>query len=191
MRERLTREYFEKLYAESPDPWEFETSAYERRKYGRTLDVLRGRRFRRALEVGASIGVFSEMLAPQCEELLAVDTSRRAVEIARERLSRYPHARVERRTLPEEMPHGSFDLILASEVLYYLPQEVMLLTLRRMEEHLVPGGVLLAVHWRKETRTYPLQGDEVHELLRENTRLTNTETILEPEYRLDLFEDQP
>jgi hypothetical protein len=49
--------------------------------------------------------------------------------------------------------------------------------------------VLLAVHWRKETKTYPLQGDEVHDLLLRNTRLANTTTILEPEYRLDLFED--
>jgi predicted TPR repeat methyltransferase len=190
VRERLTREYFEKLYGQSPDPWEFETSDYERRKYGRTLAALGGRRFRRALEVGASIGVFSEMLAPRCEELLAVDTSEKAVAIARRRLSRYPHVCVERRTLPEEMPEGPFDLIVASEVLYYLPREVMLETLRRLENHLAPGGALLAVHWRKETRTYPLQGDEVHALLLENTRLTNTEAIVEPEYRLDLFEDQ-
>jgi hypothetical protein len=48
--------------------------------------------------------------------------------------------------------------------------------------------VLLAVHWRKETKTYPLQGDEVHALLVEHTRLTNTTAVVEPEYRLDLFE---
>jgi len=66
----------------------------------------------------------------------------------------------------------------------------MLAALRRFEEALAPGGVLLAVHWRKETKTYPLQGDEVHALLLEHTRLTNTTAILEPEYRLDLFEDR-
>jgi hypothetical protein len=65
----------------------------------------------------------------------------------------------------------------------------MLRTLRRFENELAPGGALLAVHWRKETRTYPLQGDEVHELLTDNTKLTNLRTIVEPEYRLDLFED--
>ena len=66
----------------------------------------------------------------------------------------------------------------------------MLASLRRFEEILAPGGVLLAVHWRKETKTYPLQGDEVHELLLKHTRLANTTTIIEPEYRLDLFEDK-
>lgn len=189
-RKRLRPGYFEDLYSGSRDPWGFETSEYERRKYERTLGMLKDRRYRRALEVGASIGVFTEMLAPQCDELLGVDVSEKALSIARERLARYPHVRLELRELPEEMPEGSFDLILASEVLYYLPREVVLGTLRRFEEALVPGGTIVAVHWRKETRTYPLQGDEVHELLVKHTHLGVRETIVEPEYRLDVFEDE-
>lgn len=187
---RLDRDYFEKLYTESPDPWDFATSEYERRKYEQTLEVLGGRRFPQALEVGSSIGVFTGMLAPYCDKLLALDTSERAVEIARERLSDYKHVRVERRTIPEETPEGPFDLIVASEVLYYLPCEEVLQSLRRFETVLESGGTLLAVHWRKETRTYPMQGDEVHELLAEHSKLENTKTIFEPEYRLDLFEDR-
>jgi SAM-dependent methyltransferase len=190
MRERLDREYFEDLYEQSPDPWDFETSPYERKKYERTLGVLQGRRYRRALEVGCSIGVFTTMLAPFCDEVRAVDVSEKAVAAARNRLAGFPHARVERRRLPEQTPEGPFDLIVVSEVLYYWPEEVMLAALRRFEEVLAPGGVLLAVHWRKETKTYPLQGDEVHALLLEHTRLTNTTAIVEPEYRLDLFEDR-
>jgi predicted TPR repeat methyltransferase len=189
LNERLGREYFEGLYADSDDPWDFETSEYERNKYARTLAVLGERTFRRALEAGASIGVFTEMLADRCDELLAVDVSERAVATARRRLSGREHVRVERRTLPEEMPDGPFDLIVASEVLYYFPGEEMLAVLRGFERELAEGGSLLAVHWRRETKTYPLQGDEVHELLTQNTRLQNKETIIEPDYRLDLFED--
>jgi predicted TPR repeat methyltransferase len=189
LNERLGRDYFEGLYTESGDPWDFETSEYEQKKYARTLAVLGGRTFRRALEAGASIGVFTEMLADRCDELLAVDVSERAVAEARRRLSGRGHVRVERRTLPEEMPDGPFDLIVASEVLYYFPREEMLALLQGFERELARGGTLLAVHWRRETKTYPLQGDEVHELLAQNTRLRNTETIVEPDYRLDLFED--
>ena len=189
MRERLQREYFEDLYAASGDPWGFETSDYEHRKYDQTLSVLGVRRFRRALEVGASIGVFTEMLAPRCDELLAVDVSETAVALARERLAGVPGVTVERRMLPEQMPEGPFDLILASEVLYYLTREEMLATLRTFEEELAPGGILLAVHWRHETETYPLQGDEVHELLQTNTRLRSEKSTTEKDYRLDLFED--
>ena len=187
---RLDREYFEELYAASRDPWNFETSDYEREKYRRTLDVLGGRRFRRALEVGASIGVFTEMLAEGCDELLAVDVSEKAVAAARERLQRQQHVTVERRTLPEEMPEGPFDLILASEVLYYFTREEMIAMLYGFETMLAPGGALLAVHWRRETRTYPLQGDEVHELLASHTSLALTESVSEPDYRLDLFENR-
>jgi hypothetical protein len=96
---------------------------------------------------------------------------------------------VERRTLPEEMPGGPFDLIVASEILYHYTREEMLATLRAFERELAQGGALLAVHWRRETRTYPLQGDEVHELLLEHTLLRTIKTIYEPDYRLDLFEE--
>lgn len=191
MRKRLEREYFDRLYEGSRDPWGFETSPYERRKYERTLGVLANRRYRRVLEAGCSIGVFTAMLAPLCEELLAVDVSEAALAVARERFAGSPHVRFERRGLPEETPEGPFDLVVASEILYYWPKDVMLAALERFEGELSPGGRLLAVHWRKETRTYPLQGDEVHELLIEHTRLVNARTITEPEYRLDLFEDRP
>lgn len=191
MNGRLGRDYFEDLYANSRDPWNFETSDYEREKYRRTLGVLGGRRFGRALEAGASIGVLTAMLAGRCDELLAVDVSEKAVAAARERLKGQAHVRAERRTLPEEMPEGPFDLILASEVLYYFTREEMLAMLYAFETILAPGGVLLAVHWRRETRTYPLQGDEVHELLATHTSLTLTEAVAEPDYRLDLFEDRP
>jgi len=189
VRRRFRREHFEELYKRSEDPWSFATSEYERHKYERTLDALVGRRFLRGLELGCSIGVFTAMLAPHCDELLAVDTSQRAVDLARERLADFPSVRVERRTLPEETPEGPFDLIVASEILYYFTEEVMLAALRRFEEELAPGGSMLAVHWRGEPKTHPLRGDEVHELLGRHTHLTNVLAATEPEYRLDLFRD--
>lgn len=189
MNERLGRGYFEDLYSRSRDPWGFETSEYERNKYARTLETLGDRRFRRALEVGASIGVFTRMLAPLCDELLAVDVSERAVAVARERLADVPGVTIERRSLPEEMPAGPFDLILASEVLYYFTEEEMLAALHGFERELSPGGLLLTVHWRRETKIYPLQGDEVHELLLRNSLLEHKASIIEDDYRLDLLKD--
>lgn len=186
---RLEREYFEELYGASDDPWNFSTSDYEREKYGRTLAALGGHRFGRALEVGCSIGVFTGMLAPYCDELLAVDASEKAAALARERLASFTNVRVERRTFPEEMPRGPFGLILASEILYYLDRETMLAALRSLEEALATGGSLLAVHWRRETKTYPLQGDEVHELIRGHTILSLAHQETTPDYRLELYED--
>ncbi len=188
MKDRLGREYFEELYGKDRDPWGFETSEYERDKYALTLSVLGERHFGRALEAGASIGVFTRMLAEHCAELLAVDVSEKAVAVARERLRDIPSVTVERRTLPEEMPVGPFDLVVASEILYYFTQSEMLATLKSFERELAPGGVLLAVHWRRETKTYPLQGDEVHELLLRNSRLESMTTVVEDYYRIDRLE---
>lgn len=189
MRDRLGRKYFEDLYSNSTDPWNFESSEYERVKYARTLELLGNRRFGRALEAGSSIGVFTKMLADRCGELVAVDVSEKAVEVARERLRGFANVEIERRTLPEEMPSGSFDLIVASEILYYFTRPEMLATLERFEDSLAPGGVLVAVHWRRETKTYPLQGDEVHELLLQNSRLKKTASVIEADYRIDRLED--
>ena len=186
---RLSREYFEDLYAASPDPWSFATSGYEREKYERTLQALEGRRFDKALEAGCSIGVFTAMLAPYCDELLAVDASEKAIALARERLAGTPDVRVERRTLPEETPDGPFDLVVVSEILYYLDRPTMLAALKSLEGALASGGSFLAVHWRRETKTYPLQGDEVHDLLFSNTRLIRTREEATPDYRLELYED--
>ncbi len=205
MSKHFNREHFENLYAQSSDPYSLETSSFERSKYKRTIEVLTHRRYHRALEVGCSIGAFTAMLAPLCDELIAVDISEKAVAAARKRVANFRHVRVERRTLPEETPEGPFDLIVASEILYYLPTDIVLVALQRFERVLAPGGALLAVHWRGTWRrrivvkvrplflrhwilkNRPLAGDEVHELLLKHTRLTNMVSLVEPEYRLDLF----
>ncbi len=130
------------------------------------------------------------VVAPRATRYRALMSSmRRAVVAAREWLAGRRHVVVERRTLPEEMPDGPFDLIVASEILYYYTKQEMLATQRAFERELARGGALLAVHRRRETKTYPLRGDEVHELLLGRTRLHNSKTIVEPDYRLDLFED--
>src|SRR5215218_2441057 len=104
MRKRLNRQDFENIYSQSPDPWSYETSSYERSKYARTLELVARRRYQRVLEAGCSIGVFTAMLAPLCDELLAVDISEKAVLAARERLVNFRHVCVEQRALPEETP---------------------------------------------------------------------------------------
>lgn len=186
---RIEGGYFERLYRAQGDPWHFATSAYERAKYEATLAALEGRHFERALEVGCSIGVFTALLAPSCDELVAVDISSAALERAAVRLAGAPNIALERRRLPEEMPDGPFDLIVCSEVLYYWSSEVVLEGLAGFERSLEGAGSLLAAHWRRPT-SYPLQGDAVHDLLYEHTMLTPAYSVTEINYRLDRF-DKP
>jgi len=184
---RTAAAHFDRRYAASPDPWHYETSEYERDKYARTLAAL-PRRIGSALEAGCSIGVFTALLAERCRQLEAVDFSSVAVERARERTRDRPGVRVERRILPEELPDGSFDAIVCSELLYYWERELVLDGLRRFEAALAPGGRLVAVHWRHPDPRRPLDGDSVHRLLCEHTVLRHRERRLDPDYLLDAWE---
>jgi predicted TPR repeat methyltransferase len=167
LRPRLRPAFFDELYAGDPDPWKFLTSEYETAKYKATIDALQGRRFDQGLELGCSIGVLTQRLAERCTQLTAIDVSEQALEHAR---ARNPRVTVELREIPEQFPHGPFDLIVASEVLYYLDVPAFNRTVDAIRRTLVPGGALLAVHWRHPTKLYPLLGDEVHERLRDRLR---------------------
>lgn len=153
MRERLRRDFFDALYATNPDPWDFETSAYEAAKYNATIAAIAGRRFANTLEIGCSIGVLTQRLKAHTDTLLAIDLSEPALERAR---ARNPDVTVQRREIPEEYPPGDFDLVIASEVLYYLDAPALEDTIGRFR------GTLVAVHWRGPTERYPFTGDEVH-----------------------------
>jgi len=184
MRPRLTADYFDELYARDADPWGFETSRYEQDKYAATIAALGSRRYATGLEVGCSIGVLTARLAERCDRLLAVDAARAAAEVARERLAGAPHVTVERRELPEAFPAGPFELIVCSEVLYYLDEPAFEAMLDAIEQALT--GSLLAVHWRPATETYPLGGDEVHERLAARFG-ASAYSRCTPEYALDRF----
>ena len=90
---------------------------------------------------------------------------------------------------PSDLPDGPFDLVVASEVLYYFARR------RAAARCSTPGGragrpaaLLLAVHWRPPTRTYPLRGDAVHALLGAARRPASRCTASATErYRLDLL----
>ena len=183
--EQAPEEWFERLYQRSADPWHYETSEYERAKYERTLGAL-PERTGRTLELACSIGVFTEMLAPRCTGLLAVDFSPTAVARTRARLAGAPHVEVTRRTLPEEMPDGPFDAIVCSELLYYWSEDLIRDGVRRMEDALAPGGTLVAVDWRgPDPDQAQRRGDDIHDLLRREVGLRWRGGERAAEYRLD------
>ncbi len=142
---------FDRLYRETADPWNYETSPYEAEKYARCLALLPPRRFGRALEVGCSIGVMSEAIARRCDSLLGLDFAPTAVERARAR--RIPGARFEVAGVPEGWPEGRWDLIVLSEVLYYLSPAALDEAIRRVVDTLAPGGVCLVAGYLGPTET--------------------------------------
>ena len=143
--------YFECLYARDPDPWRFATSEYERAKYAATLDALPPGRHTRAFEIGCSIGVLTRQLAARCDELLAVDVSALALRQAEERCEDQPWVQFAQMDLRHEWPEGSLDLIVFSEVLYYLGIDGIHAAARHTLEALAPGGSVVLVNWHGPT----------------------------------------
>jgi LmbE family N-acetylglucosaminyl deacetylase/SAM-dependent methyltransferase len=157
--------YLDRAYARRDDPWRVETRWYEQRKRAMTLAALPARRYTRALEVGCSIGVLTADLADRCDDLLAIDVSAVAVERARARLDDHPAVRVEQVDLRTELPPGPFDLVVLSEVGYYLTREQLDAALAELESALGDRGTLLACHWRRSVAEHLLTGDEVHAVI--------------------------
>jgi predicted TPR repeat methyltransferase len=163
-RASLDRKYFEDLYAEDPDPWRFATSAYEREKYAATLAALPKSRYARALEVGCAIGVLTRSLGARCDNLLATDIAEEPLRAARRRCADLPGVRFARAAAPVDWPDGAFDLIVLSEVVYYLDRADTEHLAARVRDSLAGRGDLLLVHWVGAT-DYPLSGDEAAALL--------------------------
>jgi SAM-dependent methyltransferase len=154
---------FEQRYRIEGDPWRYRSSEYERGKYDATLSACGTGPFRSALELGGSIGVFSARLAPRCQALTTIDFAPSAVEAARGELAPYPHARALLGDIPGAIPDDRYDLIVASEILYYLDAGALSATVARLEQTLERGGRLVMVHWRPPGPERPYSAASVHD----------------------------
>ena len=170
------------------------TRVYERDKYDRTMAVLAGRHFRFVLELGCSIGVMTARLARQADHVLAVDVAQAALLRARHRCAGLPGVSFHRGRLPDGFPvlqPASCDLIVISELLYFLSP----VDIGRLARHCLQvrqqGGLIVLVNWTGPTDT-PCTGNRAarHFMTRcIAAGLCVTHTRRYPRYRLDVLTD--
>lgn len=182
---------FERLHADADDPWGLKDRFYERRKRSVALALLPRERFAASLELGCSIGVLSAELAARTDSLLALDISPTAVVAAQERLSDYPGATARVASVPRDWPSGEFDLIVISEVGYFLSRTQLLDVVARAVASLAADGVILLCHWRHPIDGWELDGDTVHELFRSASSLAVFAEHREEDFRIDLLVRPP
>lgn len=181
--------HFEGLYRRKEDPWNYTQSPYEREKYEKTLQAIPDN-VCSILEIGTSEGVFTELLLKKGKRVFGVDISQTALERAQKRLAKYgDRVTLKKMDITRDEPEGVFDLILASEVLYYLGGKTVLLALEdKFFRHLRDGGYLLLVHF------YP-SGKLIHDLFLERRRFTKVfeEVVYHPErdYLITLLQRSP
>lgn len=144
--------YFDSLYDGNIDPWQYDDCDYEIAKRIDTLSFLR-ERYAKACEIGCSNGALTQQLAPHCDSITGIDIAEAAAAQARARLVAFPHAEIRVMHLPHDDLPDAYDLLVLSEVLYFLtPVELAAmadLAARRVE----PDGDLIIVSYDGETQT--------------------------------------
>jgi SAM-dependent methyltransferase len=185
-----SREYFDHLYEVHSDPFNYETSDYEAKKYAHTLSALPRPKYRSALEIGSSIGVLTAKLASRCESLLSIDVCEKALAKARQRCAKFPNVEFQVMQVPRQFPGRLFDLTIFSEVGYYLSMKDLIATRQHILNRLEPGGHLLLVHWSGRSPIMPLRNAQVHGCFmeEEGRLLRHVSGSDQTGYRLDLLE---
>ena len=160
---------FDAMYEDGQDPWGFASSFYEARKRDLVLSMLRRSHYRSVLEVGCADGALSAVLAARSDRVVCLDVSAAALEQARARgltncvfvQGAAPEA-LDPLDPPNPPVEGPFDLVILSEVGYFMTPLAWLTTLRRSRAALAPGGEIVLVNWLGETQGIPLDGWTVH-----------------------------
>lgn len=189
MSARLPDAYFDQMYANAADPWDLASRWYEQRKYAITMALLPDRHYRHAFEPGCSIGTMTELLVQRCDHVTAVDIAEAALATAADRLSAAgcrDGVTLRRSALDEPWPAEPFDLVVLSEVGYYLGADLLSEVLLR-ECARFPGVTLVAAHWRHDVADYPLTGDEVHEIIAATPGLTSLGRYRDDDVVIEVF----
>lgn len=177
-------EFFESLYRQSEDPWDFRNSAYERYRYSDIVDGISDRYYKAAFEPACAIGELTALLAPHCDSLVAMDCSAAAVDSAKRRCRDFDHVEVRRGNLPGDLPGKTFDLIVFSELGYYFTRDELALLVARLWTRLEPGGRMIACHWLGFSEDHRLHGTEVHATMDQVIRVPNDFDVTNPGYAL-------
>jgi LmbE family N-acetylglucosaminyl deacetylase len=156
---------FADLYGDGADPWGVTTSCYERRKRAIALASLPRERYGLAVEPACGVGALTAELAARCDRVIAFDPVPAAVRAARRSLSTLSTVEISQGVLPADLPTEPTDLVVFSEILYYLGDADLAATVDGAVAALRPGGHLLAVHWLPWAAEAPRDGMAAHRFL--------------------------
>ena len=212
--------YFDALYNDNTDPWQYQTRWYEKRKRDICLAILPQSQYNNAIELGCGNGVLSELFAQRCQALVSIDGNQRAVQLAKERLAELSHVKVIQGVVPNRLLNlkeaiieasplsndtptiePAFDLIVISEILYYLSPNDIDTVIAWTQQNLAIGGTLLCCHWRYAIDGFTMTGETVHQRLHHAFNFANNEKhhvafnhqsqVIDDDFLLDIWQRSP
>lgn len=115
------RRFMEGLW-ECGDPWDLESSVYERNRCAQLLKMVEDRRYDRVLEIGCGAGYLTRMLASHADHIVALDISQTAIDRARSLGTGETQIDFRVANIMDYRPQvdGPWDLVVFSDTIYYL-----------------------------------------------------------------------
>ena len=187
------RQHFEQLYQKLDDPWAVKTAWYERRKRQVLLAALPREQYRHGFEPGCGNGETTMALLERCDQLIAADFSESAVLLCNARIQRQDRRQLhlQKLQLPLEWPQvpaGGFDLLVVSELAYYLADADLALFNERCLSSLAPSGHWLMCHWRHRAPDLLQSADTMHAQIRAHPALKTVVEHRETDFLLEVWE---
>ena len=130
-------------------------------------------------------------MTERCARVTATDVVPAALQRAQQRLDdigRRDQVAFLQQSLDEPWPPGPFDLMVLSEVGYYLAPEALRCTLDRECPRLVDGATVVAAHWRHRVADYLMAGDRVNEIVAETAGLHSLASYRDADVAIDVFD---
>jgi glycosyltransferase involved in cell wall biosynthesis/SAM-dependent methyltransferase len=189
------RAVWEAVFAEA-DPWDY-SSEYETEKYDLTLDVVTRHRPSSVLELACAEGRFTRRLAEHVGAVTAADISSLALARAAERCAGFDNIAFQTLDLVDEVIPAQQEMIICSEVLYYLPDRAALAEVAgKISGALADGGrLVMANHFllKDDPSVTGFDWDQaygakvVHEAFAARPELVLESSLVTELYRIDCF----
>jgi SAM-dependent methyltransferase len=115
------RTFMDSLWAHG-DPWDIESSEYERIRCEYLLKMINGQHYARLLEIGCGAGYLTRLLAPLADQIIALDISQMGIDRARALGADLTGVDFRVANIMDYQPHldGPWDLIVFSDTMCYL-----------------------------------------------------------------------
>lgn len=127
------------------DLFEIEGSEYEQHKLNRLIGVIRQRRYKTVLDVGCGIGILAEKISPFCQQIIGIDFSPKAISLAEKRCKNLENVSFLERDIRTFDFQGDYDLVIFSEVLYYLEDRFIERIVHRLKKNLPDSARIIIV----------------------------------------------